>query len=197
LPAHWSAAKDVKSHFEAWRLGELATAAQQDKLYAGRAAQEFASHRCFDCHHGLTPKPAAGRVTFPHLAVIRKEKREWLTGPTPSKQEQAGVLLKLLSSVTDEQNQASNSTRWEEFVHFSLALTAYSADNPQSGELANRTDTLRQILTNSFRSLPQDRNMKKEATFAGGQYDSPTGFDPNDEPLKQVLKDIRASLASP
>jgi hypothetical protein len=42
-----------------------------------------------------------------------------------------------------------------------------------------------------------DRKMKAEVTFAGGPYDSPTGFDPNDEPLKQVLENIRASLTSP
>jgi hypothetical protein len=197
LPAHWSRAKDVKSHFEAWRRGELATASQQDKLYAGRAAQEFASHRCFDCHHGLTPKPAAGRVTFPQRAVINEQQKEWLASPTPSKQEQAGVLLKLLSGVTDERNSASTGTRWEEYVHLSLALSAYAADDPHHGELAKHGDGLRAILTNSFRSLPQDRKMKAEATFAGRSYDSPTGFDPNDERLKQVLENIRAHLASP
>jgi hypothetical protein len=197
LPAHWSAAKDIKSHFDAWRVGQLATATQQNKLYAGRAAPEFASHRCFDCHHGLTPKPPAARVAFPQLAVISKEKREWLAIPTPAKQEQAGVLLKLLSSVTDERNNASTGTRWEEHVHFCLALSAFSVDHPQSGELAKGADDLRAILTNSFRSLPLDRKMKAEATFAGGPYDSPTGFDPKDERLQQILKDIRASLTSP
>jgi hypothetical protein len=197
LPAHWGTAKDVKSHFEAWRLGELATASQQDKLYAARAAPEFASHRCFDCHHGIRPTPAAARVTFPSLAVISKEHREWLVEPAPSKQNQADTLLKLLTRATDGRNQASSGTRWEEHVHFLLALSAFAADDPQNGELANRTDALRAILTNSFRSLPMDRKMKAEVTFAGGPYDSPTGFDPNDERLKQVLENIRASLTSP
>ena len=197
LPAHWSEAKDVKSHFEAWRLGELATASQQDKLYSGRSAQEFASHRCFDCHHGLGPKPAAERLTFPHQALISNEQRQLLASPATSKQEQAGILLKLLGSVTDDRNKAAAGTRWEEHVRWSLALAAFAADDPQNGELANRADALRAILTNSFRSLPADRKMKAEATFAGGPYDSPTGFDPKDEQLKQVLKDIRARLASP
>jgi hypothetical protein len=197
LPAHWSAAKEIKSHFDAWRAGELATAAQQDKLYSGRAAHEFASHRCFDCHHGLTAKPAAARVSFPPLAVISKEQRALLAGPAPSKQEQAGLLLKLLSSATDEQITASPGTQWEEYVRFSLALSAYAADNPQRGDLANHANDLQGILTNSFRSLPTDRKMTAEPFFAGGPYDSPTGFDHHDERLQKVLENIRASLNSP
>lgn len=197
LPPHWSPAKNAKSYFDAWRLGELATAAQQDKLYADRAPHEFASHRCFDCHHGLTSQPAAARVDFPPLAVISKEQRELLAGPAPSKQEQAGLLLKLLSGVTDEQAKSSPGAHWEEHVRFSLALSAYAADNPQGGELANHANELSAILTHSFRTLPRDRKTKAEAFFAGGPYDSPTGFDPHDERLQKVLENIRASLNSP
>lgn len=206
LPAHWSAAKNIKSHFEAWRLGELSTASQQDKLHEWRQSRQtkgeltspdFASHRCFDCHHQLYPKPAAGRVTLPQLAVMPKEQHELLSHAVPSRQEQAGTLLKLLDSVTDDRRVASAGTRWEEHVHFSLALSAYAADGQQSNELTKNADALREILTNSFRSLPQDRKLTKEATFAGESYDSPTGFNPKDEKLKQVLKDIRTSLTTP
>ena len=206
LPAHWSAAKNVKSRFEAWRLGELATATQQDKLHKWRKAQqinnevaaaEFASHRCFDCHHGLSPKPAAGRVTFPPLAAISTEQREWLSSPAPSTPEQAAILLKLLENVTDDRNNAATGTRWEEHVRFSLALSAHAADSPSSGDLTKHSDSLREILANSFRSLPQERKLNQEEFFAGSPYDSPTGFDPHDERTKKVLEYIRASLTSP
>ena len=61
----------------------------------------------------------------------------------------------------------SAGTRWEEHVQFSLALSAYAADNPQRGELSKQTESLLAILTNSFRSLPPEQKLKKEATFAG------------------------------
>jgi hypothetical protein len=197
LPAHWSAYKNVQSHFEAWRLGELATAMQQDKLHSRRAALEFASHRCFDCHHGLTAKPAAARAAFPPLAAISKPEREWLAPPATSKPEQVAVLLKLLAQVTREPARAAAGTRWEEHVHLSLALSAHAADHPRSGDLGKHADALNAMLVNSFRTLRRDGKLEEAPTFAGGPYDSPSGFDPNDERLKTLLENIRASLNAP
>lgn len=87
--------------------------------------------------------------------------------------------------------------RWEDHVQFSLALAAYCADNPQNAALAKDTETLQEILSKSFRTLPRDKQLTSEPFFVGGPYDSPTGFDPHEERLKQVRESIQKSLTRP
>ena len=99
--------------------------------------------------------------------------------------------------MTRERAHGSAGTRWEEHVHLSLALSALVSDHPRSGDLGKHADALNTMLTNSFRSWPRDGKLENAATFPGGRYDSPAGFDPQDENLKQVLENIRASLTSP
>jgi hypothetical protein len=196
LPAHWSPAKDTKSHFEAWRQGELATAAQQDKLHAGRDPLEFASYRCFDCHHHLTSNSTAVRNPFLQRAGMGKDKQALLASSTKSEgTDQSAMLGKLLDLTTT--SPSSFGTRWEEQVQFSLALSAFAADQPAGSELAKNSASLADLLANSFRTLPPDRKIHQDAVFAGGPYDSPSGFDPDDKRLIQILQQIRGSLESP
>lgn len=195
LPAHWSPAKDAKFHFEAWRQGELATAAQQEKLHASRDPLEFASHRCFDCHHGLKPLPATDRVVFPQRTEMPLAWKELLSRPAKSMTEQSAMLRKLLDQVAE--HRASAGTRWEGHVQFLLAFSAFTADRPTSGELAKQSESLREMLANSFETLPPKQKTHKDNAFTGGPYDSPSGFDPDDQRLKQILQQIRGSLATP
>ena len=199
LPAHWNKTKNVKSHFEAWRIGELAIAAQQVKLNAARPAFEFASLRCFDCHHRLTLKPAAERISSPPYTGISPQERRWLTELSTTKHERAMLLRRLLDNTTAKRATGSAGTRWEQHVQLSLALAAYSADYPQDRELASNTEDLADLLANSFRIVRRERNLWEEKFFAGGPYDSPSAFDPNPNEaiLKQVLEKIRTRLTSP
>lgn len=197
LPAHWNAAKNVKSHFEAWRTGELATATQQEKLHASRDEHEFASFRCFDCHHGLTANPTSGRLSFPPRTGISQNVRTRLAELSPSPEAQATMLLELLKLAEGQQAAGSPGIGWEEHVQFSLALAAYCADNPQNAALAKDTETLQQILSKSFRTLPRDKQLTSEPFFIGGPYDSPTGYDAHEERLKQVRENIQTSLTPP
>ncbi|MCE9527373.1 MAG: hypothetical protein K8R36_15105 [Planctomycetales bacterium] len=197
LPSHWSAAKDVKSHFEAWRIGELATAAQQDKLHAARPPIEFASRRCFDCHHGLTPKPALERIAFPPFSGISRQERTRLVELPNYQKAHAAILLEMINLADGQPVTRSAGTLWEENVKLLLALNAYNADDLGNVALAKDTDDLRMILSRSFRTLPRDRLIKIQPFFTGGPYDSPTGFDPNEERLKNLRKKIWASLTPP
>ncbi|MFN0019682.1 MAG: cytochrome c3 family protein [Pirellulaceae bacterium] len=197
LPSHWSAAKDVKSHFETWRIGELATAAQQDKLHAARPAYEFASHRCFDCHHGLTPKPALGRIAFPPFSGLSQQERTRLTNLPNNQKAHTAIVLEMSNLASGHTATGSAGTLWEENVKLLMALTAYIADDPRKVALAKETEELGVILSQSFLTLPRDKLMKNQPFFTGGPYDSPTGFDPNDKELKQLLQQIRGSLATP
>lgn len=197
LPAHWSASKDVKSHFEAWRTGELAAAAQQDKLHASRDEHEFASYRCFDCHHGMTPTPATVRLSVPPRTGISPKFRTLLSKLPASQKANVSMLLELLERAEGQQATGSPGSLWEEHVRLSLVLAAYSADNPHNVALAKETDTLREILSKSFRTLPRDKQFTNDPFFIGRPYDSPTGFDPREERLKKVREKIRNSLTSP
>ena len=209
LPSHWGPVKNIKSHFDAWRLGELAVAEQQNQLHRWRADEgkkgavpspELASHRCFDCHHGLSSGPAVGRISFAALHRISPEEKVWLSRSSSSPQDRQAILRKLLDRALDEQQPASPGSRWEDLVRTYLAMSAYVADLPSGSSksnLAARHAALREILTKSFRSSAPERKIGKEEWFAGGPYDSPTGFNPEDESLKATLVQIRASLAPP
>jgi hypothetical protein len=197
LPSHWSAAKDVKSHFDAWRIGELAIAAQQDKLHAARTPPEFASHRCFDCHHGLTPKPAFGRIVFPPVSGISQQERTRLASLPISQKAHSAILLEMIKLAEGKLATGSAGTLWEENVKLLMALNAYNADDPQSMALVKDANELRVILSESFRTLPRDKFSKNQPFFTGGPYDSPTGFDPNDERLKKVRERTWANLTPP
>jgi hypothetical protein len=82
-------------------------------------------------------------------------------------------------------------------VQFSLALSAFVADQSDPGDLGRLADSLRSLLANSFPALPRDRKIRKESTFAGSQYDSPTAFNPSAETLMQLRQQIRSALAPP
>jgi Cytochrome c7 and related cytochrome c/Cytochrome c554 and c-prime len=213
LPTHWSAAKNVQSHFDAWRLGELATAAQQDKLHASRATPELASHRCFDCHHSIQPIREAlprreneGNAAVPRLRVglvsppraqLSAPQRKLLSQPTTKMQAKQELLLKLLDAATSHDESASSGTRWEELVRFDLALAAFIADHPGRRELASQQAALEDFLAKSFRPSAPERKLGNNERLRGGPYDSPAGFHPNDPNLKTTLDAIRKSLASP
>ena len=78
-----------------------------------------------------------------------------------------------------------------------FGLAAFAADNSQDSELTKSTNNLSEIVANSFHALPREENSTKEPFFAGGPYDSPTGFDPHDKQLQQVLDKIRVRLTPP
>ncbi len=193
LPPHWSPAKNIKSHFEAWKAGELATATQQDRLNSARDKLEFASQRCFDCHHYIsTAVPPTRRASGGALASAR---RDLLSQPATTTADKKLLMRKLLDSTSN--SSSSRGTRWEEHVDLSLGLAAFSADFPRDTELVTNVENLTIDLAHSFRLVKRDRKSWEEQFFAGGHYDSPTSFDPDDPLLKQVLARIRASLAAP
>ncbi|MBC7852002.1 MAG: hypothetical protein IAF94_01060 [Pirellulaceae bacterium] len=198
LPAHWSPQKDIQEHFAAWKAGELATAAQQEKLYAekDRGEFEFASHRCYDCHHAMSEKPAAGRVKFAKWSTLEPEERALLARPATTRKEQIDILLGLRGGRIDI-SDSSAGTRWEERVHFSLALAAFLDDGSANQKLKQDATSLHDILTKSFRSLPADHKLKKDATFRGGPYDSPNAFRLDEEQVQQLLEKIHATLRTP
>ncbi|MGI8982115.1 MAG: cytochrome c3 family protein [Pirellulaceae bacterium] len=201
LPPHWSSAKDIKSHFDAWKTGELATVEQQDKLYSWRNKQharegltipDFASHRCFDCHHALRPPVQLTRIASeaPHKAMPPQSQapadvRRLLARPAPPFESPKNFLAQQLDAVSN--NPAAPGTRWEELVRFHLALTAFVADRPDDSGLIAANDKLGDLLANSFHASATERKMGKGDRFRGGPYDSPTGFDPNDPKLKAAL----------
>ena len=80
-----------------------------------------------------------------------------------------------------------------------MALSAFVADLPAGksrDELAAHQEALREILTKSFHASANDQKLGKEKQFAGGPYDSPTGFDPHNMQLKATLDFIRKNLES-
>lgn len=124
--------------------------------------------------------------------------------PVPEKARPA-ILLRILERIQPGTDTTTTPPlldhRWDRVAQFQLGLAAYLADFPAETQppgmsaLRAQSDQLGDLLGSQFviHRWPAMEGEQAE-TFAGGQYDSPSGYNPHDPRLKTSLDAIREEL---
>jgi len=193
LPKHWNEAAEIKRqasspadafHFNTWRAGQTALAAQDKRLKQARAKSadksdlsewaEFANHDCRHCHH--VPAESNFRLTF--SKQVGPPPNLFQNVPlTPTISQRATVLLRLLGQAR-KQNSASLLPSSDQGVDIYLAAAAFANDFPNQPPF---TDLAR-----------MDQLLAAQAGKT--QYDLPGNFNPEEPELKQALSELQQTL---
>ncbi len=124
--------------------------------------------------------------------------------PVPEKARPA-ILLRILDRIQPETDTTKTPPlldhRWDRVTQFQLGLAAYLADFPAETQppgiaaLRTQCDQLGELLGSQF-VIHRSSAMEGERTknFVGGQYDSPSGYNPSDPRLTKSLDAIREEL---